>query len=78
MLDSAKREMDTMMKFLKVIGIILLVIVAVWGVFYLISLTGIADKLDPGSVFGQIIGGITGALNGLQESISGLFSNFAR
>ena len=67
-----------MKKFLKVVGIILLVIVVVWGVLYLISLTGIADKLDPGSVFGQLIGGITGALNGLQEAISSMFSNFAR
>ena len=67
-----------MKKFLKVIGIILLVVVVVWGVLYLISLTGIADKLDPGSVFGQIMGGITGALNGLQEAISGLFRNFAK
>lgn len=67
-----------MKKFLKIVGIILLVLVVIWGVLYLISLTGMADKLDPGSVFGQIIGGITGALNGLQEAISGLFSNFAR
>ena len=67
-----------MKKILKVLGSIALVIVVVWGVFYLISLTGIINKLDPGSIFGQIIGGITGALNGLQESISGLFSNFAR
>ena len=67
-----------MKKFLKVVGIILIVVVVVWGVLYLISLTGITDKLDPGSVFGQIIGGITGALNGLQEAISGLFRSFAR
>ena len=67
-----------MKKFLKVLGVILLVIIVVWVVLYLISLTGITDKLNPDSVFGQIIGGITGALNGLQEAISGLFSNFAR
>jgi len=67
-----------MKKVLKVIGIVLLVIVVVWGVLYLISLTGIADKLNPDTVFGQLMGGITGALNGLQEAISGLFSNFAR
>jgi len=67
-----------MKNFLKVLGVILLVMVAVWGVFYLLSLTGLADKLDPGSVFGQLVKGMTDALNGLQEAISGLFSNFAR
>ena len=67
-----------MKKFLKVVGIILLVIMVVWVVLYLISLTGIANKLDPSSVFGQLIKGVTDALNGLQEAISGLFSNFAK
>jgi len=67
-----------MKKILKVLAIILVVIVVVWVVLYLISLTGIADKLDPSSVFGQLIKGVTDALNGLQDSISGLFSNFAR
>jgi hypothetical protein len=67
-----------MKNFLKVLGIILLVLLVIWGVFYLLSLTGIASKLDPGLVFGQLLKGMTDALNGLQEAISGLFSNFAR
>ena len=67
-----------MKKVLTIAGIILLVGVIVFGAQYLINSSGIASSQSPGSLFGQLIGGVHEALNGIQASISGMFSNFAR
>ena len=67
-----------MKKFLKIAGVVLLVGVAILGALYLIDSTGLASSLDPGSLFGQLIGGFADALDGLQASISRMFSNFAK
>ncbi len=67
-----------MKKLLLGIGVILLVGVIVFGVLYLVSSTEIARSANPGSLFGQLIGGFQDALNGLQASISRMFANFTR
>lgn len=67
-----------MEKLLKVAGVILLVGIIVVGVLYLISSSEIANSVNPGSLFGQLIGGVQDALRGIQESISRMFSNFTR
>jgi len=67
-----------MNKILKVIGVILLVGVIVFGVLYLIGSTELASSANPGSLFGQLIGGVRDALNGIQASISRMFANFTR
>ena len=67
-----------MKKILQAIGVILLVGVVVFGVLYLIGSTGVAGNANPGSVFGQLIGGFQNALNGLQASISRMFGNFTK
>ena len=63
---------------IKVIGVILLVGVIVLGAIYLLNSTEIASKVNPGSLFGQLMGGILDALNGIQASISRMFSNFTK
>jgi len=67
-----------MKKILQVIGVILLVGVIVFGILYLMGSTDIASSANPGSLFGQLIGGFQDALNGLQASISRMFANFTR
>jgi len=67
-----------MEKILKITGIILLVGVIVFGLLYLISSTGVASNVNPGSLFGQLIRGFQDALTGIQASISRMFSNFTK
>jgi len=72
------RRCFEMKKMLQGIGMIVLIGMVVFGVLYLISSTGIAGNANPGSVFGQLIGGFQDALNGLQASISRMFANFTK
>ena len=72
------RSCFEMKKILQVIGVILLIGVVVFGVLYLISSTGMASSANPGSLFGQLIGGFRDALNGIQASISRMFGNFTK
>jgi len=66
------------MKTIKVISVILLVGMVVLGVLYLLSFTEIASRANPDSLIGQLVGGVRDALNGIQASISGMFSNFTK
>ncbi|MGB7876439.1 MAG: hypothetical protein WBL25_18815 [Anaerolineales bacterium] len=66
-----------MKKILKVIGVILLLVI-IMGVMYLLSSTKMASIANPGSLFGQLIGGVRDALNGIQASISRMFGNFTK
>ena len=63
---------------MKGIGIIVLVGILLFGAVYIFNLTGIANNLNPDSLFGGLVRGFQTALNGLQASISGMFSNFTR
>jgi len=67
-----------MKKTLQVMGVIVLIGVVVFVVLYLISSTGMAGNANPGSLFGQLIGGFRDALNGIQASISRMFGNFTK
>ena len=62
----------------EVIGVIFLAGVAIFGILYLVSSTGIASKLQPDMFLGQLIGGFQDALTGIQVSISRMFSNFTK
>ena len=65
-----------MEKIFKFVGATLLVGLVIFGVLYLLNITGITNNLKPEEMLGQLIGGFQDALNGIQVSISRMFSNF--